>query len=442
MRRRAYVLAAAASLAAVLVVSGAVGLVPDDPAATGGVVGGSDAAALAQAGARDLDRTVEVLQDHLRDQPDDARSWATLGLAYVEQARVTVDPAYYPRAEGALVRSVELQPDDNSLALAGQAALAAARHDFAGALRLARASLAINPYEVGALSVRVDALTELGRYPRALSALAQADRRRPSTQVFARYSYAEELRGHTVRAEALLHRALDGVSSPADQAYLLALLADLERRDGRLARAGGHLREALRLDPGHVPALVGRARLALAHADVRGAVRIWRRVVEVAPFPGHLLELGELYEATGRPVLAADQYRVLQATIGLLRDSGVSTDLEVARYLADHGSARAAVAAARSAWRQAPSIWAADALGWALHAAGRDRQALARSQAATRLGTPDAILWLHRGTIEAGLGRDAAAAAHLRVGLDHDPGLNVWQATRARALLRQLERSR
>jgi len=156
----------------------------------------------------------------------------------------------------------------------------------------------------------------------------------------------------------------------------------------------------------------------------------------------HLLELGELYQANGRPALAADQYRILAATVRLLRDSGVSTDLEIARYLADHGSARAAVGAARSAWRQAPSIWSADALGWALHAAGHDRQALARSRTATRLGTPDAILWLHRGSIEAALGRDVAAMAHLRAGLDHDPGLNAWQAARARALLGQLAGSR
>ena len=442
MRPRAYVLVAAVSLAAVLVMSGAVGLVPDESPGSDDVVGASDAAALAQAGAGDLGRTVELLQDHLREQPQDARSWATLGLAYVEQARVTADPTYYPRAEGALGRSVELQPDDNSLALAGQAALAAARHDFAGALRLSRASLAINPYEVGALSVRVDALTELGRYDAAMAALAQADRRRPSMQVFARYSYAEELHGHTARAVVLLQRALDGASSPADRAYLLSLLADLERRDGRLAQAGAHLREALRLDPGHVPALVSAARLAVARGDVDGAVRRWLGVVEVAPFPGHLLELGELYEATGRPAQAADQYRVLEATMQLLRDSGVSTDLEIARYLADHGNPRTALAAARSAWEQAPSIWSADALAWALHVVGRDREALARSRSATRLGTPDAMLWVHRGSIEAALGRDAAASAHLRAGLGDDPGLNVWQADRARALLRRMEGSR
>ena len=435
MRRRAGIVAVAVALAAVLVTSGAFALVAEqDEPASSGSVGGSDVAALASAGGS-LDETIVLLQQRLRDQPDDARSWATLGLAYVEQARVTADPSYYPKADGALGRSLELQPTDNSLALAAQAALAAGRHDFSAALALARDSLAINPYEVGALAVRVDALTELGRYRAARSALAQADNRRPSPQIFARYSYAEELRGRTARAADLLDSALDGITSPPDRAYLLSLLADLDRRAGRLAQAGRRLQEALAADPGNVAAQVSRARLALARGQVGHSVRRWRGVVEIAPQPGYLLELGELYAATGRPQVAAEQYRVLEATIRLQRDSGVSTDLESARYLADHGSAGKALAAARAVWRDAPSIWSADALAWALHAVGRDRAALRSSLTATRLGTPDALLWLHRGAIEAALGRSEDAVDHLRRGLGLDPGLNLWQTEWARRLL-------
>lgn len=439
MRRRAALLAVATAVAAALVMSGAFALVGQDRSTTNGSLGTSDVAALAQAGDGDLDRTVELLQDHLADQPADARSWATLGLAYVEQARVTGDPSYYPRAEGALDESLARQPDDNSLALAGRAALAAARHDFTAALRESRAALRVNAYEVGALAVRVDALTELGRYGRARKALEQADRRRPSVQVFARYSYAEELRGRTDKAQQLLRRSLAGTTTLADRAYLLSLLADLERRDGRLDRAGVHLRQALRADPGNLSALVSGARLALARGDRAAAIQRWSAVVQRAPLPGYLLEFGELYEATGRPDLANAQLDVLETTLTLQRESGVSTDLDSARWLSDHGSAAEALATARSAWRQAPSIWAADALAWALHVNGRDRAALRAARTATRLGTLDPLLWLHRGTIEAALGLDAAAGRHLRGGLAMDPGLNPWHVERARAVLERLE---
>ena len=46
------------------------------------------------------------LQDRVRTQPKDAPSWAALGSAYVESARITADPGYYPKAEGAFGKSL------------------------------------------------------------------------------------------------------------------------------------------------------------------------------------------------------------------------------------------------------------------------------------------------------------------------------------------------
>ena len=49
-----------------------------------------------------LDQTIENLQSRLRVLPTDWQSFASLGLAYVQQARVTADPSYYPKAQGVL----------------------------------------------------------------------------------------------------------------------------------------------------------------------------------------------------------------------------------------------------------------------------------------------------------------------------------------------------
>ena len=55
-----------------------------------------------QIGTGDLARGVTGLQAHLRARPKDARGWATLGAAYVEQARTSGDPTRYPQADKAL----------------------------------------------------------------------------------------------------------------------------------------------------------------------------------------------------------------------------------------------------------------------------------------------------------------------------------------------------
>jgi tetratricopeptide (TPR) repeat protein len=430
---------AAMMMAIILVASGALALVrPEASAPTRWRASSSDAAALAHVGASDLRETITVLREHLGTAPEDARSWASLGLAYIEQARTSGDTSLYLQATRALGRSLRVQPHDNSVALAGQAALAAARHDFTGALTLSRAALAINPYEVGALSIRVDALTELGRYPAAMRALSQADRRKPSAQIFARYSYAEEMRGHTGRAKTLLQRALTGVTNTADKAFLMSLLADLERRDGNLSRAAADLRLARVAEPDHVPALAGQARLAVARGHLETAAQRWRRVVRLSPSPGYLLELGQIYQATGRAAAARAQYRNHQESVRAEAATGVSTEIDAARFLADHGSPTGALQAARAAYQQAPSIWAADALAWALHRSGRDHAALRSSTAATRLGTPDPMLWVHRGFIEVELGRSTVGEQHVRHGLSLDPGLNPWHADNARRLLDRL----
>uniref|UniRef100_UPI001C5E9157 hypothetical protein n=1 Tax=Nonomuraea rhizosphaerae TaxID=2665663 RepID=UPI001C5E9157 len=70
----------------------------------------------------------ETLQARLKRLPNDYRGWAQLGTQYVDQARITGDPSYYTKAEGALATATRLNAADDTV-LTGQAALAAGRHD-------------------------------------------------------------------------------------------------------------------------------------------------------------------------------------------------------------------------------------------------------------------------------------------------------------------------
>ena len=189
---------------------------------------------------QDLDASILALQNTLRRLPQDHVSWANLAVGYVEQARITGLFSYYDKADKAAARSFSIQPDENFTALAARAAIEAARHDFSGALASAQQALAINPRDLGALAVRVDALNELGRYDDQLDALRIADRRQPSTAIAARYSYAYELRGGLDRASDILRRAAAS-GSRADKAYVLTLRADILRKQGSLRAAGRNL---------------------------------------------------------------------------------------------------------------------------------------------------------------------------------------------------------
>ena len=426
----AVVLAVILTLGAALALGGGSGSEDTGaPGTAGRAAPGIDPAAIA-----DSDKLVASLQARLKVTPKDHRSWSTLVSAYVEQARVTADPSYYSKADGALSRASRLAPRD-SVMLTARAYLAAARHNFTDALAAADEALKVNPYSAPAEAVRADALTELGRYDDALAAATHADELDPGPATFARLSYQSELRGDLREATRLMQMSKDAAGrSASSYAFAAYHLGELARAEGEPGAAARHYDDAIAADPSFLPALAGRARLAVARGEVAAAEADYLRVVRGLPLVEYLVELGELYEATGRPVLAKEQYAVATASATLAAASGVVTDLETALFEADHGSPAAALTAAKAEFDRRESVHTADALAWALHAAGRDREALRYTRLATRLGTRDARFLFHRGAIEAALDLPAAAG-HLRAARALDAGVSPWREQAITALL-------
>ena len=411
-------------LAVVLSLSGALGLSrdPQPAASTVPVVVAGPNATSAQ--------TVAALEEQVQRVPGDHRAWADLGFAYFKEAGVTFDQDLYEKADAAIDRSLEIQPHDNVAALANGAAISASHHDFLAALDQADAALAIAPYDPIALGIRVDALTQLGRFGQQMAAVRTADRRQPGVGSTSRYSYAVELRGDLDRARTILMSATDSTNR-TDLAYLLSHAADLDRRQGRLQAAQRKLDRALQAVPTDIHSRVGLALLDTARGNLDSAVDRWRHIVATTPLPEHYIELGETLEALGRDNEAQQAYDDSLTAVRTLQEGGANIDLELALFLVDHGSAEEALPLAEAEWARSRGIHAADAMAWALHANNRDRQALRCARQATRLNTQEPSLWAHRGIIESALGMTETARKHLRKSLAMDPGESPWQREQA-----------
>ncbi|MBP5866439.1 MULTISPECIES: tetratricopeptide repeat protein [Streptomyces] len=437
-RRRAARLTACAAALAVAFTGFAVALGAQDDDRATVAVSTSPGVSAAQLSHGDLDSGVKLLQAHLKQQPKDFGSWSTLGLAYVEQARVKGDSSRYPQAEKALRRSLKLRPD-NDPALAGLAALAAARHEFGDALKYADRALKENPYSERALCSRVDALVELGRYDDALKAVKLADARRPGIPVFTRYAYVHELRGDVKTARRVLNLALDSAAGRGDIAYVATQLGQLSWRQGDYKAALAHYARALGADDTYLPALEGRARAQAASGDTAEAIRGLEQVVASYPLPGPLVVLGELYEAKGDKAKARDQYALVDAYTAIARSYGVNADLDTALAAADHGDRKAALKAAEAEWKRRETVHTADALAWALHVNGRDDEALPYARRATATGYRDATFLYHRGMVENAAGDRKKARASLKEALDLNAGFSPLGAAQARKTLKALE---
>ncbi|MEC4019130.1 tetratricopeptide repeat protein [Streptomyces sp. H27-D2] len=421
------------ALGAALFTAGALGLSPGEPASQAA----SDARPPARSTGTARDR-IAALQEQLRRTPDNHPGWARLGMEYVQQVKTTADPTYYPKAEKSLRRSLSLRPADNYTAEVGMGALAAARHDFAGALRWGRRAATTNPHNAAAQGVLGDAYTQLGRYDASFRAVQRMVDLQPATPSLARASYSWELRGDTVRARELMRRALDDASDPADAAFARTNLAGLALSDGDPAAALREVEEGLRAAPALPALLEARARAHAALGRTGPAVRDYTAAIARVPQPEYVIALGELQQSLGHKAKAREQYDLYRSQERLLRAAGVALDSDATLFEADHGRPDRAVALGRAAVRSRPFLATQDAYAWALHRAGRDTEALTWSDRALALGTRSSLYRYHRGMIEYALGDRTAARADLRTALKDEPRFHPLHAATARRTLTRI----
>ncbi|HEY7010856.1 MAG TPA: hypothetical protein VH395_18030 [Jatrophihabitantaceae bacterium] len=412
--------------------------------AAGSVLGvrhGSDRSGAGPAALTPVARPADSIaraQQRLHDVPGDYDTWAALGGAYLERARVTADPSYYPKADGALRRSLAIHPDGNATALIGLGALANARHDFAAARDLARRALRIDPYSADAYGVLGDAQTQLGNAAAATSAVQRMLDLRPGLAAYARASYDLELHGRTDQAASLMRNALNAAVDPADVAFCRYQLGELDWQTGRLGAASAEYAAGRKADPSYLPLLAGQAKLAAAQGRTSAALTGYAELTARYPAPSYLLDYADVLRAVGQPARADEQIALAAAALRLFAANGGTDDLGAAQLALAQDRPADAVRAARREWSRRHFADVADVLGWALHEAGSDAQALRYARRAGALGVRNAGYLFHRGMIELALGRTGEARRDLRAALTLNPHFSPRYVPVAEAALTRL----
>src|SRR5918992_147843 len=144
-------------------VSGAGAIAPSGSSAIETLVGAPERPQTA------LDARIQSLQETLRGVDERAQGPAAtmLGQAYLQKARETGNPGYYPKAETLFQQALASDGEDVD-AMVGLGTLALARHEFVAALDWGEQAHALAPYHSAAYGVIGDAQVELGRYDEAV----------------------------------------------------------------------------------------------------------------------------------------------------------------------------------------------------------------------------------------------------------------------------------
>jgi tetratricopeptide (TPR) repeat protein len=408
----------------------------DSPTRAAGPAVGDDIGALVdQLSAQSSRDVVRRLEMRVARGPS-ARSLALLGLGYQQLFRETGDPSWLRRADEALNRSIATGARD-TLALTGLAQLAVTRHRFRAAIPLAREVLRRESENAAAHAALGDALFNRGSYEGAFAVYDRLAELGPSVGGYARVAFARRLLGRPADALEAIELALEaGSGIPEQAAWAEVQHGALLLAEGRVGRAEGAYRRALRLVPGYIHARAGLARVDAARGRFGPAARRLEEVVAVLPAPEYAILLGDAWSRAGGRRRASQAYGTVAVLERLLAASGVRTELQTALFDLDRGHhVGDALRRARAAYAAAPSVAAADAVAWGLARNGRCAEARGWSRRALRFGTRDGLFLFHRGVIERCLGRGAEGRRWMREALAADPNFSLRWAPAARAAL-------
>jgi tetratricopeptide (TPR) repeat protein len=387
-----------------------------------------------------LQDEITSLQARLQGNPSDADALSSLGLAYLQEARLTVNPSYYTKADEVLRKSISINRNDNFQGLLGMGILAGARHRFDLALKWGRRAQHENPYNADVRGIVTDALIELGRYGAAEKELQKMVDLRPGLSSLSRISYYRELHGDLRGAiQAMAAAFRDAGGSGQDAAWASFQLGELQFIAGHLGRADYMYRRGRYLDQAYYLPKVGIAKVAAARGHLQRAARILKGVTATYPAPIYVMLLGDILQAEGLHADAQRQYDLVRAEQRLFSANGVVPDTEMMIFFADHHQRLTqTLREARREYAKRPSVRVADALSWVLYANGKFAQAARYTRQALRLGTVDPTYYFHAGMIAKALGERSRALGYLHRALRFNRHFSVRYAPEAVRAIRVL----
>lgn len=392
------------------------------------------------------DELIEFWRGRFERDPRDYISLTYLGEAFIRKGRETGDINTFGRAENALREALALNPN-YEVALAYLGSVLLTKHDFEGALEMAKRVYATDPRALQALATIGDAQLELGNYTEAEAAYRQLAEESPSPPVYSRLARLAWLEGHTEEALELMQRATDEATDlglPEESvAWYHFQLGDFYFDAGHLEKAARQFETALGLFDDYYLALVGLGEIRAAESDYEEAIDLYERAVTITAQPDFLASLGYLYEITGQVDEAQRLYNAAELTVNQSEVNRVIYNRQLSLFYAD-SDWKVDEALNLAEWEIAvrKDIHAYDTLAWALYKNGRYQEAAEAIDQAMKFGTRDASLFYHAGMIDEALGDSRQAQEMLAEALTINPHFDLLQARVARETLERMHADR
>lgn len=248
---------------------------------------------------------IDGLIERVRTNPDDLKSKLKLGMAYIQEARISGNHAYYDNASLELFESVLKKEPENYEALVGKATILLSQHHFTEAMPVAELARKINPHGAIVYGLLTDAYVETGDYKKAIEMADKMSATRPDIRSYSRISYLREIFGDYKGAIEAMKMAVEaGYPGMEQTEWCRQQLGHLYENTGDLLRAEKCYEEGIYFRPSFSWAYAGTARIAKARGNFNQAIELNKQAQTLLPDFSFQQELTELYRITNQPQLA------------------------------------------------------------------------------------------------------------------------------------------
>ena len=386
----------------------------------------------------EADKEINSVLKIIEKSPDLPLGYVQLSTLYIKKARATGDFSLNTKAETAVNRALEIEPQ-NLPARKLQASLNLTFHTFQNALELGQKLQKELPNDAFVYGVLTDANVELGNYKEAIDAAQKMIDLKPNSSSYARVAHIRSLHGDSPGAVEMMTLAAK-TADPQDreaQSWCLVQLGKEYFKTGNFAKAEKVFDEALQIFPNYHLALTEKGIVRAAQNDFDSAIKYLTDSQNRVPLTETIIVLGDVYAKQNDAEKARQQYDLAEA----IEQKFGSTDLRrLALLWADRDirpDEALTIAGRENAARR--DIYTADIYAWCLYKNGKFKEAKTAINEALKLKTNDARILYHAGMIEKNLGNKKEAAKFLRLALQTNPAFDVLQAENARKALEELK---
>ncbi len=392
-------------------------------------------------------QAIQGLLKNIELNPEDYKSKLSLSQAYIQEARVTGDHAYYDGAALELLDDVIKNEPKNFDALCCKATVLLSQHHFSDGLAVTQQALPLNPNSAFIYGLLCDANVELGKYKDAVAVCDKMMSIRPDIRSYARVSYLREIHGDLPGAiQAAKLAVAAGYPGLEQSEWTRTILAHLYENTGQLDSAEFQYKIALAERPDYPFAIAGLSHIAKEKGNYKVAIAGYQKAKAMINEYLFADELSDLYLLNNEPDKAKKSKQEVIDLLSPLAGNNESSsahghyaDKELAyAYLKVPDNDKALEHAMIEYERRPDNIDVCETVAWVNYKKGDYVQANKMIDKALRTHCQNPTLLCRAGLIKIKAGQKAAGEQLIKQAVQTNPYLDIELQKEAKGYLTSL----